>query len=294
MKRLVVNAFCPKEHKVVSRPEATPDLPLRVNRRAARKLCLAIWIKIREVKAASAGQIQSFRAVAQLGRAPGSGPGGRGFKSHQPDLADAASEGLLAAASTEVSEERRLAQTPLHCNCRNAFSMHSTVTIVGVVIGIAILFFGRKLFWLCVAAVGFAVGVEIAPLLVNEASSMLALVIALVFGLLGALLALFLQKIAIAILGFLAGGKLATAIAASFFVHYAQYSTIIFVIGGVIGAILLLAVFGWALIVVSSFIGAYLIESAIVLPPTGSTLVFIGLAILGIFVQAASFRRSVI
>jgi predicted GIY-YIG superfamily endonuclease len=26
------------------------------------------------------------RAVAQLGRAPGSGPGGRGFKSHQPDF----------------------------------------------------------------------------------------------------------------------------------------------------------------------------------------------------------------
>jgi hypothetical protein len=170
--------------------------------------------------------------------------------------------------------------------------MHSSVTIVGVLIGVVILFFGRRVFWLCVAAIGFAVGVEIAPLLVNEASSLLALVIALVFGLLGALLALFLQKVAIALLGFLAGGKLATAIAASFFVHYSQYSTIIFVVGGVIGAILLLAVFGWALIVVSSFIGAYLIQSAIVLPPTGSTLVFIGLAILGIFVQAATFRRS--
>jgi hypothetical protein len=172
--------------------------------------------------------------------------------------------------------------------------MHSSVTIVGVLIGIAILFFGRKLFWLTVAAVGFAVGVEIAPLLVNESSSLLALLIALVLGILGALLALFLQKVAIAVLGFFAGGKLATAIAAAFFVHYAQYSTIIFVIGGIIGAILLLAVFGWALIVVSSFIGAYLIQSAIVLPPTGSTLVFIGLAIVGIFVQAASFRRSVI
>jgi len=169
--------------------------------------------------------------------------------------------------------------------------MHSSATIIGVLIGVVVLFFGRKLFWLCVAAVGFAVGVEIAPLLVNE-SSLLALLIALVFGVLGALLALFLQKVAIAVLGFLAGGKLATAIAASFFVHYAQYSTIIFVIGGVIGAILLLAVFGWALIVVSSFIGAYLIQSAIVLPPTGSTLVFIGLAVVGIFVQAASFRRS--
>jgi hypothetical protein len=172
--------------------------------------------------------------------------------------------------------------------------MHSSVTIVGVLIGIAILFFGRKLFWLCVAAAGFAVGVQIAPLLVNEQSSVLALIIALVFGLLGALLAIFLQKIAIAVLGFLAGGKLATAIAASFFVHYAQYSTVIFVVGGIIGAILLLALFGWALIVVSSFIGAYLIQSAIVLPPTGSTLVFIGLAILGIVVQAASYRRAAV
>ena len=172
--------------------------------------------------------------------------------------------------------------------------MHSSTTIVGLLIGIVILFFGRKLFWLCVAAVGFAVGVEIAPHLVNEPSSLLALVIALVFGVLGALLALFLQKIAIAVLGFLAGGKIAAAVAAAFFVHYAQYSTIIFVVGGVIGAILLLAVFDWALIVVSSFIGAYLIESAMVLPPTGSTLVFIGLAVIGILVQGASFRRSAI
>jgi hypothetical protein len=177
--------------------------------------------------------------------------------------------------------------------------MHSSVTIVAVIIGVVILFFGRKLFWLCVAAVGFAVGVKIAPLLVNEASS-LALVIALVFGVLGALLALFLQKVAIAALGFLAGAKLATEIAAAFFVNYAQYSTIIFVIifviGGIIGAILLLAVFGWALIVVSSFIGAYLIvfQDVIVLPQTGSTIVFICLAIVGIFVQAASFRRTAI
>ena len=172
--------------------------------------------------------------------------------------------------------------------------MHSSVTIVGVLIGIVILFFGRKLFWLCVAAVGFAVGVEIAPHLVNESSSLLALLVALAFGVLGALLALFLQKIAIAVLGFLSGGKLASAIAVAFFVQYAQYSTIIFVVGGIIGAILLLAVFGWALIVVSSFIGAYLIQSAIVLPPTGSTLVFVGLAVVGIVVQAASFRRSAI
>ena len=170
--------------------------------------------------------------------------------------------------------------------------MHSSTAIVGVLIGIVILFFGRKLFWLCVAAVGFAVGVEIAPLLVNEPSSLLALVIALVCGLLGALLALFLQKVAIALFGFLAGGKLAGAIAAAFFVHYTQYSTVIFVVGGLIGAILLLTLFDWALIVVSSLIGAHLIQSAIVLPPSGSTIVFLGLAVIGMLVQAASLRRG--
>ncbi len=91
---------------------------------------------------------------------------------------------------------------------------------------------------------------------------------------------------------FLAGGKLAGAIAAAFFVHYTQYSTFIFVIGGLIGAVLLLVVFDWALIVVSSLIGAHLIQSAIVLPSSGSTIVFIGLAVIGTLVQAASLRRS--
>src|SRR6266513_2452809 len=140
---------------------------------------------------------------------------------------------------------------------QNIFSpMHFSVAIIGALIGMVILLFGRKLFWLCVAAVGFAAGVEIAPHLVHEPSPLLALAIALVLGLIGALLALFLQKVAIAVLGFLAGGKLAGAIAAAFFVHYAHYSTFIFVIGGLIGAVLLLALFGWALIVVSALIGA--------------------------------------
>ena len=172
--------------------------------------------------------------------------------------------------------------------------MHFSVAIVGALIGVVILLFGRKLFWLCVAAVGFAAGVQIAPYLVHEPSPTMALIIALVLGLIGALLALFLQKVAIAVLGFLAGGKLAGVISAAFLVHYAQYSAIIFVVGGIIGAILLLVLFDWALIIVSSLIGAHLIvfQGAITLPPSGSTIVFLGLTILGILVQAASFRRS--
>src|SRR5437762_11845435 len=137
--------------------------------------------------------------------------------------------------------------------------VHFSVAIVGALIGIVILFFGRKLFWLCVAAVGFAAGVEIAPHLVHEPSPLLALTVAVVLGIIGALLALFLQKVAIAVLGFLAGGKLAGAIASAFLIQYGQHSTIVFLVGGIVGAILLV-LFDWALIVVSSLIGAHLIQ----------------------------------
>lgn len=170
--------------------------------------------------------------------------------------------------------------------------MNLSVPILGALIGVVILLFGRKLFWLFVAAVGFAVGVELAPHLVHEPSPLLALSLALLLGFIGALLAIFLQKIAIAVVGFLAGGKLANAIAAAFFIHQANYSGIVFLIGGIIGALLLLMVFDWALIVLSSVVGAHLIQSALVLPPSGSTILFIALVVIGIIVQAASMGRT--
>src|SRR6266446_8650500 len=102
-------------------------------------------------------------------------------------------------------------------------SMKFPVPIIGLIIGAVILLFGRKLFWLFVAAVGFAAGVEFAPHLIHEPSPLLALTFALVLGFIGALLAIFLQKIAIAVVGFLAGGKLAGAVATAFFVKDARY-----------------------------------------------------------------------
>jgi hypothetical protein len=164
--------------------------------------------------------------------------------------------------------------------------------IVGAIVGVIVLFFGRRLFWLCVAAVGFATGVELAPHFVQQPSPLLALTFALVLGFIGALIALFLQKIAIAIAGFLAGGKLAVAMAGAFLVQSGQYFWLIFLIGGVIGAILLLVLFDWALIFLSSVIGAHLVQSLFALPPTGTAILFTVLVALGVVVQASSFRRS--
>ncbi len=171
-------------------------------------------------------------------------------------------------------------------------AMHPSVPIISALIGVVILLFGRRLFWLCVAAVGFAAGVEFAPHFVHEPSTLVLLTVAIVLGFIGALLALFLQKIAIAIAGFLAGGKLAIAMAAAFLVQSAQYYWITFLIGGIIGAILLLVLFDWTLIALSSVVGAYLILGAIALPPSGTSILFIALVAVGVIVQASSMRRS--
>jgi len=172
--------------------------------------------------------------------------------------------------------------------------MNLPIPILSILIGAIILLFGRRLFWLCVAAVGFAAGMELAPHLMHEPTPVLQLSVAVVFGFVGALLALFLQKIAIAIAGFLSGGKLAMALVGAFIAEGARYPGITFIIGGIIGAILLLALFDWALIVMSALVGAHLISHTIVLPPTGATLLFVGLAAIGIIVQAAAFRRTTV
>jgi hypothetical protein len=169
---------------------------------------------------------------------------------------------------------------------------HLSVPIISACIGAIILFFGRKLFWLCVAALGFAAGVQLAAHVVYEPSVLLQLTLAVLLGFIGALLALFLQKFAVALAGFVAGGKLAVGLVATFLVQYNAHYWLIFLIGGILGALLLLLLFDWALIFVSSLIGAHLITEAITLPQTGHALLFTGLVLCGVIVQAMTFRRT--
>ena len=180
-------------------------------------------------------------------------------------------------------------------NLRLRFSrnprMHASVPIISAILGLLILLLGRKLFWLCVAAAGFAVGVELAPRLVHEPSTVLIVSAALVLGFAGALLALLLQKLAIGVLGFLIGGRAAVAMGMAFLTEQTVHYWVIFTIGGIVGALLLLAVFDWALILLSSMLGAYLIGNAITLPYTGASILFVLLVILGVVTQTIARRR---
>ena len=170
--------------------------------------------------------------------------------------------------------------------------MNFPLLIISALLGLALLFFGRRLFWLFVAALGFAIGLQLAPHLSHNPPLWLSLLLSVGLGLAGVLLALLLQKLAIAIAGFLAGGSIAVALAAAFLADSAHYSAITFVIGGIIGALLLVALFDWALIIFSAIEGARLITGSVHLPSTGTTILLIVLAVVGIMVQASMFQRS--
>lgn len=169
--------------------------------------------------------------------------------------------------------------------------LNSSLPIVSLLVGALALLFGRRLFWLFVAAVGFWIGFRFTPQILNHPPEWLTLTVSIGLGILGAVLALIVQKIAIAIAGFLVGGQIATSLFATFVVTRAPSTTITFVIGGIIGALLLLMLFDWALIVFSAIAGADLITSSLQVPAKGAAVIFIALAIFGIFVQAAMFSR---
>src|SRR5207244_3275719 len=145
--------------------------------------------------------------------------------------------------------------------------MNASIPILSAVIGAVVLLFGRKLFWLCVAAIGFAAGVTLASHIVSEPTPLLQLTFAILLGFIGALLALFAQKMAIGLAGFIAGGRFAVGLMATFVAQYASHYWLIFFIGGLIGTILPPMVFDLALILVASLIGAPLVTDASSLLP---------------------------
>ncbi len=86
------------------------------------------------------------------------------------------------------------------------------LNLVNTILGGALLVAGRKLFWLFVGAAGFVTGMQLATSF-TQSSEGLAIIIGLVIGFIFAVLAIFLQRIAIAIAGFLAGGYILTTLA---------------------------------------------------------------------------------
>ena len=162
------------------------------------------------------------------------------------------------------------------------------INLINVILGGALLLAGRKLFWLFVGAVGFVTGLQLASSF-WQGPETLALVFGLIIGVIFALLAIFMQHITIGIAGFLAGGYILNVMAVMFGL---EAGLIIYILGGLIGLALVIFLFDWAIITLSSLAGASLVVPAF-LPEGGSGgIIFTVLFLIGVIVQGSVLRSE--
>ena len=157
--------------------------------------------------------------------------------------------------------------------------------LMRLILGFLSMILGRRLFWLFVGGVGFIAGMSLTSQFFGGQSEVIVLIIAFAAGLLGILLALFLQKIAIWVVGFLAGGYLSVGLMDLLMVNMGQYNWLVFVVGGILGSVLAFVLFDWALIILSSVFGALLIAQAIQLPQSATLASFVNLVIIWVLAQ---------
>ncbi len=163
--------------------------------------------------------------------------------------------------------------------------------IVNILLGIGLLVAGRKLFWLFVAAAGFVAGAQLTIRAWNGPEWM-ALVVGIVVGLIFAGLAMFVKSLAIGIAGFLAGGSILLGLAGLFGLGSGASGWIIYIIGGVIGIILLSQLFDWAIIILSSLGGATLITQAFSMKAALGGLAFLVLIVIGVIIQVSTWQKE--
>jgi hypothetical protein len=162
--------------------------------------------------------------------------------------------------------------------------------LLKVALGLILLVSGRKLFWLCVAAVGFLVGMELSAVLLPDQPRWLTLLIGLGAGLLGAVLAVVAQRVAFSLAGFYAGAYLALATAHA--LGAGGNSPVVLVVGGLVGAVLAALILDWALVVLTCLAGAWAVVEALGLGQPAGALVLAALALAGVFVQTRLLARS--
>jgi hypothetical protein len=165
------------------------------------------------------------------------------------------------------------------------------LSVISIILGGALLIAGHRLFWLFVGAAGFVAGLQLATQF-WQGPEILAIIVGLVVGVIFALLAIFLQGLAIGVAGFLAGGYILTVLTGMIGLNQGAFSWLVYVIGGIIGVLLVIFLFDWALITLSSLAGASLITQALLLPSGIGGVVFLALVIVGVVIQGSMLQRE--
>jgi hypothetical protein len=164
--------------------------------------------------------------------------------------------------------------------------------VIEALVGAGLLIFGRKLFWFFVAGVGFVTGLSLATSLLKASPAWLILLVALGAGLVGALLAVFLERFAIGLVGFISGGYILTSLMNMLNAHLGLPFWIFYLIGGILGAGIIFAFLDWMLIILSSLAGASMVAEAFRLHALTGAFAYIVLLVAGILIQGNLLRQE--
>ena len=166
------------------------------------------------------------------------------------------------------------------------------LNVINLILGGALLLAGRKLFWLFVGAAGFVTGIQLATRF-SQGPEWVAILIGLIIGVIFAFLAIFVQAIVIWIAGFLSGGYVLTVLVTMLGIDVSGATTwIVYVIGGIIGIILVSLLFDWALITLSSLAGASLVVQSFASGRAIGGVLFFLLFLAGVLIQGFNLRHE--
>jgi len=161
--------------------------------------------------------------------------------------------------------------------------------IVRGVIGGILLFLGHELNFLFAGAMAALLAFRLTPLLPSQWPWWADYAFIIAIGVIAAVVVLLNERVGYFISGFLAGGLL--------LIEYFAPNTLavpwlMYVIGGVIGALVIGIFTDWALILVTSLIGAAYLLNLFVLPPTLEILIGAGLFIVGALTQVVIMQQQ--
>ena len=161
-----------------------------------------------------------------------------------------------------------------------------------VVLGVVLILFGRRLFWLLLGTLGFLLAFELVTEFAADTPAPLVWVLAAGVGIAGAVAAIFLQKVAVGVAGFLFGGYVVIWLMDYYALELGNVEWLIVIVGAGLTAVLALAVLEETLMVLSSTLGAALLVGVSGFDAVAGVIFFVALVIVGITVQNRSQKKK--
>jgi hypothetical protein len=159
-----------------------------------------------------------------------------------------------------------------------------------ILLGAGLIFWGKKLFWILLGAAGFLLGFTQSQSIIQDQPIWFYLVVAAVCAALVVAAIKLLKNIAFGLGGFVAGAYVANGVLNMLKLELGTLTWVVIIVCGVVGAILMLTLFEWALIILSSTAGAMLVTQSLPKDLPGIQILFFGLILLGFIVQVKKSR----